>query len=1104
VPWVLSARSEPALRAQAERLRDSVAADVDLPLAGVGYSLVATRSLFERRQVVIGADRDELLAGLTAAAEGDGSPAGVVSGIAKPIGHTVFVFPGQGGQWVGMGRELWDSCPVFAEQLRECAEALAPWVSWSLIDTVCGGPEAADLDRIDVVQPALFAVMVSLARVWRSLGVTPDAVIGHSQGEIAAACAAGALTLPDAAKIVALRSRLLATTTHEGGMAGILLPEHRVRELLERLGSRAVVAAVNGPNSTTVSGDASAVRELIATCESEGVRARWIPASVPGHSPLMDQFESHLRDELGRITPVSSPVAFYSTVTGGLVDTAELDTAYWFRNLREPVQFEATMRSILERERSAFIEVSPHPLLMMNIQEMLDTSPDAGGVVVGSLRRHDGGLARLYRSAGEAFVAGVAVSWETAFPGWDGQWVELPTYAFQRQRYWLDPPHETTTEGASLTEPDFDPQDSLFQVDWVPFPLPSGEAAGRYVVLGESTAVTESLEQGEEGFADLEELAASSQPIPPVVIVGLDRAGPGDGDTPAVAERNVHRVLRWTRDWLSDDRFSNSRLVIVTQEAIHDDRVPHVDPAATAIWGFVRTAVTENPGRFTLVDTDDQPGSWACVLAAAETGEPQLKIRDGIVSTPQLAHAHGSAASEGDRTVAEDVSRLGSGTVLITGGTSGLGAMLARHLVERHGVRRLVLTSRRGQAAPTAAGLREELTAAGAQVEVVACDITNRQSVAELIAAVPDEYPLTAVIHCAAVLDDGVVEALTEDRVDSVLAPKVHGAWHLHELTKHLDLSAFVLFSSIASVLGTAGQANYAAANAFLNGLAEARRARGLPASSLCWGFWAERSEMGAGLGEADVVRLRRQGMLAMSSREGLALFDTAISLEEPVLVPARLNRSELGASSSGRADSSLLRGLTRAPAGSGGSGNRESTETGIVQQVRSLPRADAEAVLLDAVREQIAIVLGHSDTGKIGPAVAFKELGVDSLMALELRNKLAAVTGLTLPATLPFDYPDPSSLAQFLYVGINPDSGGEPESPADRLTKEIEGLGARLENALPELPEEDRATLSTLLGELQGRVRPMVGDGSTADVVDRIGSASTGELLSLLDEELG
>ncbi|UPZ33560.1 SDR family NAD(P)-dependent oxidoreductase [Streptomyces sp. LRE541] len=1430
VPWVLSARSPEALREQAARLRDRVSADASPSLADVGHSLVATRSLFEHRQVVIGADRDELLAGLNAAAEGDESVVGVVSGTTKPVGRTVFVFPGQGAQWVGMGRELWESCPVFADQLRACAEALAPHVSWSLIDTVCGGPGAADLDRVEVVQPTLFAVMVSLAKVWRSLGVTPDAVIGHSQGEIAAACAAGALTLQDAARTVALRSRLLATTTGDGGMAGIVAPEHRVRDLLERTGSGAVIVAVNGRYSTTVSGEAVEVRKLIATCASESVRATWIPASGPGHTPLMDQFEDRLRDELGGITPVAAPVAFYSTVTGGPIDTTELDAAYWFRNMREPVRFEAATRRLLDQGHGAFIEVGAHPLLMMNIQEMLDSTPGAEGVAVGSLRRGDGGLARLYRWAAQAFVAGVAVSWEGAFQGRHGGWVDLPTYAFRRQRFWLNAPGESTTRSTSdhplldavidlptdgrrgevvgsgrlslrrhpwladhmvdgtapvsgtvllemavwaarkagcdlvdeltletplglsrtvdreirvvvdgmvdgtcavgvhsrgagepgwtrnaigvagtdtegspgeeslavwppagavgvpiedeyarlsahgfsqgplrhgpekvwrrgdelfaqvelpmldgmaasrflvhpallhaallpiglsplvddswqggwmpsrctgirldsaaptvlrvrlapagenalsvtmadqngtpvggidsltlrpldverLTERGLDHQGSLFQVNWIPLPLPrpvpvpvpvpvpsgpqeSGarEGAGRWAVVGRTDADTASLGESVAVFAELEELAASGGRIPPVVLAvtsadgATDRADTDTDDIPAAVERNVRRVLRWTRSWLSDHRFADAHLVIVTRDAVHDDRASRTDPAAAAVWGFVRTAQTENPGRFTLVDTDDRPASWARVPAVAETGEPQLRIRAGSVTVPRLAPVHRAPALSGPLGTKAGRSGLGSGTVLITGGTGALGAMLSRHLVQRHGVRRLVLTSRRGQSAPGAEELREELAAAGARAEIVACDVTNRESVAELIAAVPYEHPLTAVIHCAAVLDDGVVETLTEDRVAPVLAPKVRGAWYLHELTKHLDLSAFVLFSSIAGVLGTSGQAGYAAANAFLDGLAESRRAAGLAARSLCWGLWAERGETTAGLGEPDLVRLRRQGVLPLSSQDGLALFDAALSLpgDEPVLVPARLRLPERGAAGvpgSSFEGSPLLRGLIGSPpgaavragpigpAGPGGAagpvrtGSREPADAVLAQQVRSLPRADAETLLLDVVRERTAIVLGHADTTRIGPAVAFLHLGIDSLTALELRNELAMVTGLKLPATLAFDHPNPSALARFLCDGIDPKGpGSATESPAERLTNEIEGLGVRLTDALPTLAEEDRAALSALLGTLQGRVRAMAGDGSAADIVDRISSASAGELLSLLDKEL-
>ncbi|MFE9453849.1 type I polyketide synthase [Streptomyces sp. NPDC006739] len=448
VPWVLSARSEQALREQAARLRDLVAADASLSAADVAHSLVSTRSSFEHRAVVLGGDRAQSLAGLDVLAAG-GTSARTVRGVtAGPAGPVVFVFPGQGSQWIGMGRQLYAESEVFARSIDECARALEPWVPWSLVDTVCGGPGAADLDRVEVVQPVLFAVMVSLAAVWRSLGVTPDVVIGHSQGEIAAACAAGVLTLADGAKIVALRSRMLATVAGQGSMAGVLLPEARVRELLARWGQRVVVAAVNGPNSTTVSGEATAVRELVAACEAEGARARLIPSSVPGHSPLMDRFEDLLPEELGRITPVPSPVAVYSTVTGGPIDAAELATHYWFRNLREPVRFQAAMRRMVEdlmRERGGvFVEVSPHPLLAVAIEEIADASA-ASSVVVGTLRKEDGSASKVLASLAELHVRGVPVDWAATVGADRPRRIGLPSYAFQRQRYWLTASDDTGT-----------------------------------------------------------------------------------------------------------------------------------------------------------------------------------------------------------------------------------------------------------------------------------------------------------------------------------------------------------------------------------------------------------------------------------------------------------------------------------------------------------------------------------------------------------------------------------------------------------------------------------------------------------------------------------
>ncbi|MFF4582178.1 type I polyketide synthase [Streptomyces sp. NPDC001373] len=453
LPWVLSARSEPALREQAARLRDLVAADASLSAADVGHSLATTRSRFAHRAVLLGGGREQALADLGLFAAG-GDPARVVRGAATvPAGPVVFVFPGQGSQWPAMGKRLYEESEVFARSVDACARALAPHVDWSLVDVLTGAEPAASLDRVEVVQPALFAMLVSLARVWGSLGVTPDAVIGHSQGEIAAAHVAGALTLEDAARIVALRSRLLATVAGQGAMAGVLLPERRVRELLGRWGDRIGIAAVNGPNSTTVSGETGAVRELVAACEAAGARARLIRSTVPGHSPLLDRLEERLTDGLGRITPLPATAAIHSTVTGGPVDPAELDTAYWFRNLRQTVRFEAATRHLVEQGHTTFVEVSPHPVLQVAVEE----TADALGVspaVVGTLSKHDGSTGKVLASLAELHVRGVPADWEAVFAAGRPRRVALPTYPFRRRPYWLTAPADDAAPPARASGPD--------------------------------------------------------------------------------------------------------------------------------------------------------------------------------------------------------------------------------------------------------------------------------------------------------------------------------------------------------------------------------------------------------------------------------------------------------------------------------------------------------------------------------------------------------------------------------------------------------------------------------------------------------------------------
>ncbi|MGW3091798.1 type I polyketide synthase, partial [Streptomyces sp. NPDC001108] len=462
LPWLLSARSRSALRAQALRLKEHLEAAPELRPADVAHALATTRASFDHRAVVIGSDRAVLLEGLgeLAAAE---SAAGV-QGQASAPGRTVFVFPGQGSQWDGMAVELLDTNAVFRERIEACEQALSLYVDWSLTEVLRGSSGAPGLDRVDVVQPALFAVMVSLAAVWQSVGVRPAAVVGHSQGEIAAACVAGALSLDDAAKVVALRSRAIGALAGKGGMGSIPLPRADVAERLTRWGDRLSVAAVNGPMATVVSGDPAALAELVQACRDEGLRARTIAVDYASHSAHVEEIREELLETLDGLEPRSSSIAFYSTLEGEPIDTAVLDADYWYRNLRNTVQLEKAVRALTADGYTTFIESSPHPVLVMGIQETVDDALGSGAaqngetdgppaaLVVGSLRRDEGNWRRFLTSVATAHTAGVPVDW-TRIPGTAGpaEPVDLPTYAFQRDRYWLRTPAPTgDVSGAGL------------------------------------------------------------------------------------------------------------------------------------------------------------------------------------------------------------------------------------------------------------------------------------------------------------------------------------------------------------------------------------------------------------------------------------------------------------------------------------------------------------------------------------------------------------------------------------------------------------------------------------------------------------------------------
>ncbi|MFG2018027.1 type I polyketide synthase [Actinomadura geliboluensis] len=438
VPWAVSGKNLAALARQAAALRDFVTspAGAQADAADIGWSLVSSRSAFAHRAVVLGRDRDELLSGLASLSEG-AEPAGVVRGVAGELGGVVFMFPGQGSQWAGMGRRLYDAYPVFAHALDECAAALDEWAGWSLLDVIRGEAGAPPLERVDVVQPALFSVMVSMAALWRSWGVEPAAVVGHSQGEIAAAHVCGALSLRDAAKVVALRSRALVDLAGHGGMASVVESADAVAEQLAPWSGRLGIAAVNGPRSVVVSGALDALDEFLEKMNAEGVRARRISVDYASHSPEVARVREQVIGPLADVRPRTSELPFYSTRYGEVIDTAELDGDYWYTNLREKVLFESSVRRLADDGYRVFIEMSPHPVLTVPVQEMVDEVD--GAVVLSSSRRDRGEVEAMADSLAQLYVRGGTVDWAALFG--TRRRTDLPTYAFQRRRYWLNSSH---------------------------------------------------------------------------------------------------------------------------------------------------------------------------------------------------------------------------------------------------------------------------------------------------------------------------------------------------------------------------------------------------------------------------------------------------------------------------------------------------------------------------------------------------------------------------------------------------------------------------------------------------------------------------------------
>ncbi|WP_173476367.1 type I polyketide synthase, partial [Streptomyces sp. 150FB] len=1058
VPWVVSGRSEEALFGQAARLRSFVSDAVDAPDAAdadpvdVGFSLASSRAALEHRAVVLGTDRGELLAGLEGLA---------VRGSVRS-GRSAVLFTGQGAQWAGMGRELYGAFPVFAAALDEVCGEFGPELREVMF-------EGEGLDETRWTQPALFAFEVAAFRLLESWGVQADYLLGHSIGELAAAYVAGVWSLADACQVVGARGRLMQALPAGGAMAAV---EGAEAEVLPLLADGLSIAAVNGPTSVVVSGDEAEVERITAYFTEAGRRTRRLRVSHAFHSARMDGMLEDFRAVLDGVEFHAPRLSVVSNVTGRMATPDELTSpAYWVSQVRSAVRFADGMAELAGRGVNRFIEVGPDGVLTAMADELTD------GTAVSLGRRDRDGERTALEALSRLWVSGARVDWAKVIGG--GRRVDLPTYAFQHKNYWptielpgsspaatvANAPQEAEfwdaiergdatslagtlgTEEAALTSllpalsawrlrrNDESAADGWrYHVRWKPFSADRRPAlSGTWLV-----AATADVVGGAETLLDgLAALGATLVPLSPSAdyttreqlttyitqlkeeygefsgVLSLLGLGASSGeDTTARLPLPLARTLTLTQALADADL--DAPLWCVTRGAVSIGASDPVrDAVQTGVWGFGRGAALEYPLRWGgLIDLPEQLDARTVErVASALTvfgDEDQIAVRASGTFVRRLFRA-ASAAARADRPSGERWAP--SGTALVTGGTGALGGHIARWLA-RSGAGHLVLAGRRGAASPGADELRAELEQFGAKVTFAACDMADRNAVAALLESLPD---LRTVVHAAGVPQSAMLEAMTLAEAGEVYAAKAAGAIHLDELLRDRDLDAFVLFSSISAVWGSGGQAAYAAANAVLEGIVQERRARGLAGTSVAWGPWGGGGMVTAEDGTEEF--LARRGLRLLAPKPAIAALQGALDLGETALTVADMDWARFAPGFTGSRHSPLLSELPELasldepadPAATAAAGDSLRARTA------ALTPADRTGVLLELVRGEAALALGHTGAEAVAPERAFRDLGFDSLTAIELRNRLTASTGLRLPATLLFDFPTAEELAAHL-----------------------------------------------------------------------------------------
>ena len=1027
----VSARSDDGLRQRFQDLARLLSTRADVALADLCFSTNTGQRHLPRRAAVIAGTREEMVRSLEELADG-GEPDGAVQSAVPRAGsapQVAFLFTGQGSQTPGMGRSLYETQPVFKAALDRCFELFAPLLPAGNLEACMfaegGTPPGALLNQTGFTQPALFSFGYALSELWKSWGITPAVVMGHSIGEITAMCIAGGMSLEDGVALVAARGNLMQALPAGGAMTSVMASEGQVRAALAGFEDRVSLAAVNAPSQIVISGEAAAVEAVASRLGADGVKTRSLVVSHAFHSPLMHPMLEEYERVLRRVRFTPPRTAFVSTVFGRVVEQEVLQPEYWLRNVTDPVRFTDGIGAMESTGARAFVEMGPQPVLLGLARQCLAATDVEERLWLASARKEGSSWSALLASLSQLYLAGAAVDWRAFDAPYGRRRVSLPPYPFKGRRHWITPsPSASAPAGdspsRSASTAEFAP---MYEIAWRhtdPSVQPATSVAGTWIIfdddIGTGVAVLRELRKsGANGTViphDPNRSVDAARTLRGAGslrgIVYLPASAAGANDLPAVAATRVEDAFEIMRAAASLEGSPGPALWIVTRDAVAPtaDADGRIDAVHGALWGGGRTFALEHPRRWgALVDVPSSTDrEIAASVIARELGsggsEDQVAIRSTGRFVPRLVRR--SDVRDDSPAVARD------GAYLVTGGLGALGLHAAQWLVSR-GARHLVLAGRRGTTSPGAAEAVRDLQRSGAAVTVVAADISTSAGIDVLLGAVPSNAPLAGIIHAAGIDDTRPILDMEPGDATRVMTGKVAGAWWLHERTRDLPIQTFVCFSSIASVLGSAGRAAYASANAFLDALARERHRLQLPALSINWGPWA-----GGGMATAAALeQYRRAGNIGLDAPRALRSMEALISSGAAQGMVANIDWETFRIpyeAAGAKPIISELRGthpdtvtsdepLRRAP---------------WIDRLETVPPDRRLAELTSLLQQEVALTLGLEGAGEVPPDRVLREMGMDSLMSADFAQRLRKRLGIKSTA-LVFEHPTVARLAAHL-----------------------------------------------------------------------------------------